>query len=141
MPDLVLQTVNDIEAETVQSITQEESMRANGLKPEDLKHAPKIFKADMEINWNKSAKEVYHQIKGLSPYPTAFTKLNGLVLKVYDAEITEPINQEIGTYTSDKKTFLKFQTTDQSISIKELQLEGKKRMKVEDFLRGYYSWE
>jgi len=64
-----------------------------------------------------------------------------LVLKVYDAEISEPLNQAIGTSLTDKKTYLKFQTTDQSISIKELQLEGKKRMKVEDFLRGYNSWE
>jgi methionyl-tRNA formyltransferase len=139
--DLVLQTVNDIEAGTVNSISQEESMKANGLREDDLKHAPKIFKTDMEINWNKSAKEVFHQIKGLSPYPTAFTKLNGLVLKVYDAEITDTINQSVGSYATNKKTYLKFQTTDQSISIKELQLEGKKRMSVEDFLRGYNSWE
>ncbi len=139
--ELVLKTVNDIEAGTVKAISQEDSMKANGLREEDLKHAPKIFKADMEINWNKSAKEVYHQIKGLSPYPTASTKLNGLVLKVYDAEISEPTNQAIGTFITDKKTYLKFQTTDQSISIKELQLEGKKRMSVEDFLRGYNSWE
>jgi methionyl-tRNA formyltransferase len=135
--DLVLKTVNDIEQGTVQSISQEESMKANGINPSALKHAPKIFKADMEIKWEKTAKEIYQHIKGLSPYPTAFTKLNGLVLKVYDAEISEPINQPVGTFVSDKKTYLKFQTADQSISIKELQLEGKKRMKVEEFLRGY----
>lgn len=135
--DLVLKTVRDIESGNVHAISQEESMKANNLREEDLKHAPKLFKPDMEINWNKTAKEVFHQIKGLSPYPTAFTKLNGLVLKVYDAEITEPIKQEIGTFSTDKKSYLKFQTADQSISIKELQLEGKKRMKVEEFLRGF----
>lgn len=134
---LVLKTVQDIEAGNIQSISQEESMLAQGLRASDLKHAPKIFKPDMEIHWEKSAKEILQLIKGLSPYPAAFTKLNGLNLKVYDAEISEPIHQAIGTFASDKKTYLKFQTADQSISIKELQLEGKKRMKVEEFLRGY----
>ncbi len=136
---LVLKTVQDIEAGTIKSISQDESMKALGLTESDLKHAPKIFKPDMEIHWDKSAKEIYQLIKGLSPYPAAFTKLNGLNLKVYDAEISEPLNQSIGTFASDKKTYLKFQTADQSISIKELQLEGKKRMKVEEFLRGYNS--
>lgn len=135
--ELVLKTVRDIESGNVHAITQEESMKANNLREADLKHAPKIFKPDMEINWNKTAKEIFHQIKGLSPYPTAFTKLNGLVLKVYNAEISETTNQAIGAFSTDKKTYLKFQTSDQSISIKELQLEGKKRMSVEDFLRGY----
>lgn len=134
--DLVLKTVNDIELGKVKATSQEETMKANGLTENDLRHAPKIFKADMEINWAKTAKEVFHHIKGLSPYPTAFTKINGLVLKVYDAEISEPLNIPAGAYQSDQKTFLKFQTSDQSISIKELQLEGKKRMKVEEFLRG-----
>ncbi len=134
---LVLKTVQDIEAGNIQSISQEESMLAQGLTVSDLKHAPKIFKPDMEIHWEKSAKEILQLIKGLNPYPAAFTKLNGHHLKVYDAEISEPIHQAIGTFASDKKTYLKFQTADQSISIKELQLEGKKRMKVEEFLRGY----
>lgn len=136
---LVLKTVQDIEAGNIQSISQEESMLAQGLTASDLKHAPKIFKPDMEIHWEKSAKEILQLIKGLSPYPAAFTKLNGLNLKVYDAEISEPIHQAIGTFASDKKTYLKFQTADQSITIKELQLEGKKRMKVDEFLRGYNS--
>lgn len=136
---LVLKTVQDIEAGNIQSISQEESMLAQGLKVSDLKHAPKIFKPDMEIHWEKSAKEILQLIKGLNPYPAAFTNLNGHHLKVYDAEISEPIHQAIGTFASDKKTYLKFQTADQSISIKELQLEGKKRMKVEEFLRGYNS--
>lgn len=134
--DLVLKTVNDIETNNVQPITQEETMKRNGLKESDLRHAPKIFKKDMEINWTKSAQDVFHLIKGLSPYPTSFTSINNLGLKIYDAEISDSLNLQPGEFSSDNKTFLKFQTADKSISILELQLEGKKRMKVEEFLRG-----
>lgn len=134
--DLVLKTVEDIESNNVHPISQEETMKRNGLKESDLKHAPKIFKNDMLIDWNKSAKEVYHHIKGLSPYPTAFTQLKGLGLKIYNIQISENLNINPGEYISDGKTYLKFQTANQSISIKDLQLEGKKRMGIEEFLRG-----
>jgi methionyl-tRNA formyltransferase len=133
---LVLQTVNDIEQNNVHPITQEETMNRNGLKESDLKHAPKIFKEDMKINWEKTAKEVYQHIKGLSPYPTAFTQLNQLGLKIYDAEISENLLLTPGEYQTDGKTFLKFQCIDGSISVLDLQLEGKKRMIVQEFLRG-----
>ena len=134
--DLVLQTVNEIEQNNVHPISQEETMKRNGLKESDLKHAPKIFKEDMKINWDRTAKEVYQHIKGLSPYPTAFTQLNQLGLKIYDAEISENLLLTPGEYQTDGKTFLKFQCKDGSISITDLQLEGKKRMLIQDFLRG-----
>lgn len=134
--NLVLKTVEDIEANKVNPISQDETMNRNGIKLEELKHAPKIFKADMYINWNETTQKVYHHIKGLSPYPTAFTQLNGLNLKVYDAEISDSLNLTPGMYKSDGAKYLKFQTVDGSISIKELQLEGKKRMGIEEFLRG-----
>ena len=134
--ELVLQTVNEIEQNNVHPISQEETMKRNGLKESDLKHAPKIFKEDMKINWDRTAKEVYQHIKGLSPYPTAFTQLNQLGLKIYDAEISENLLLAPGEYQTDGKTFLKFQCKVGSISITDLQLEGKKRMKVEEFLRG-----
>lgn len=134
--DLVLQTVNEIEQNNVHPISQEETMKRNSLKESDLKHAPKIFKEDMKINWDRTAKEVYQHIKGLSPYPTAFTQLNQLGLKIYDAEISENLLLTPGEYQTDGKTFLKFQCKDGSISITDLQLEGKKRMLIQDFLRG-----
>ena len=134
--ELVLQTVNEIEQNNVHPISQEETMKRNGLKESDLKHAPKIFKEDMNINWDRTAKEVYQHIKGLSPYPTAFTQLNQLGLKIYDAEISENLLLAPGEYQTDGKTFLKFQCKDGSISITDLQLEGKKRMLIQDFLRG-----
>jgi len=134
--DLVLKTVMDIETNNVHPISQEETMKRNGMNESALRHAPKIFKSDMQINWSKSAKEVFHHIKGLSPYPTAFTQLKGLNLKVYDVTISEDLQVQAGEFKTDGKTYLKFQTADQSISILELQLEGKKRMGIEEFLRG-----
>lgn len=102
-----------------------------------LKHAPKIFKDDCQINWNESLDRVYNHIRGLSPYPAAFTTLQGKFLKIYRAE-KEFINHdtEVGKYISDGKTYLKFATAEGYINLKEIQLEGKKRMNIEDFLRG-----
>ncbi|KQS40573.1 methionyl-tRNA formyltransferase [Pedobacter sp. Leaf194] len=102
-----------------------------------LKHAPKIFKEDCKIDWNNSAKQVHNLIRGLSPYPTAFTILNDKVLKIFKAEIEdkEP-GIAAGGFLTDGKTFLKFATKDGFIKLLDIQYEGKKRMLIEDFLRG-----
>jgi methionyl-tRNA formyltransferase len=104
----------------------------------ELKHAPKIFTETCKINWNKPVAEVYNLIRGLSPYPAAFTELNGKILKIYkgEKETTSP-SFKPGEVETDQKTYLKFACADGWINVKELQLEGKKRMKIEDFLRGY----
>ena len=110
-------------------------------QPQDnknLKQAPKIFKEDCIINWNQSTQKVNDFIRGLSPYPTAYTTLHEKVLKVFKAtpEITE-VSEAPGSIISDEKTFIKIACTDGYIRIDDLQLQGKKRMKTEDFLRGY----
>lgn len=106
---------------------------------ENLKHAPKIFKEDCRINWNKTVTEVHNLIRGLSPYPAAFTTLNDKALKIYKAKKdTASASIETGHYTSDKKTFLKFACSDGYLYVEELQLEGKKRMTVQEFLKGYH---
>ena len=103
----------------------------------ELKHAPKIFKEDCKINWSKNTTSVYNLIRGLSPIPTAFTELNGKVFKIYYGE-PEITNTDIppGAFVTDNKTYLKFATADGFISVTDVQLEGKKRMGVEEFLRG-----
>lgn len=102
------------------------------------KLAPKIFKNDCQIDWSKSCSEIYNLIRGLSPYPAAHSLLHGKGVKIYkvEKEITNH-HHEIGKAISDGKTFLKFSCKDGYISVKELQLEGKKRMLVDEFLRGY----
>lgn len=103
----------------------------------ELKHAPKIFKEDCKINWAQPVEQVYNHIRGLSPYPTAFTELNGKVLKVFSStNETADIETAPGTYLTDNKTYLKFACTNGYVSVKDIQLEGKKRMSIEEFLRG-----
>lgn len=102
-----------------------------------LKAAPKIFKEDCLINWNQPAESVFNFIRGLSPYPTSFTHLQEKILKIFAAEVQliQPDSLP-GTFETDNKTYLKFACLNSSISVLEVQLEGKKRMKIDEFLRG-----
>lgn len=136
--NLVLKTVQAIESDNIRSIDQNEWMTQNNLKKEELKHAPKIFKEDREINWNNTADSVVNLVRGLSPYPVAFTTLNHQMLKIYSAKVIEQSsNLAIGEFESDGKTYLRFKAADHLVQVEDLQLEGKKRMKVEELLRGY----
>ncbi|ASU35551.1 methionyl-tRNA formyltransferase [Mucilaginibacter xinganensis] len=103
----------------------------------ELKHAPKIFKEDCLIDWQQPAESIYNKIRGLSPSPTAYTMLNGKILKIFHAkfENAEPGIQP-GGFLSDNKTFLKFAAGDGHVYLTDVQLEGKKQMDIEQFLRG-----
>ncbi|OOQ59271.1 methionyl-tRNA formyltransferase [Mucilaginibacter pedocola] len=103
----------------------------------ELKHAPKIFKEDCIIDFDKPAQQVCNFIRGLSPSPAAFTTIEGKTLKVFYAtpEITDP-GLDPGAFVTDNKTHLKFAATDGYVSVTDVQLEGKKRMGIEEFLRG-----
>jgi methionyl-tRNA formyltransferase len=103
----------------------------------ELRHAPKIFKDDCRIDWTQSALSIYNKIRGLSPVPTAYTELNDKILKVYASEYQlSESDVQPGDFLTDNKTYLKFATKDGFVSLKDVQLEGKKRMGIEDFLRG-----
>ena len=106
--------------------------------PHPPKHAPKIFTETCKIDFNKSLHSVYNLVRGLSPYPTAFCFLKEKKLKIYKAEKFEqkPLIPA-GEMETDGKTYLQFACSDGYLRILDLQLEGKKRMAVEDFLRGY----
>ena len=132
---LLVKTVALIESGNYREVSQKDLIRNE--EAIELKHAPKIFKEDCQINWARPVEKVYDFIRGLSPYPTAFTHLNNKVLKVFFAEKqeTDP-GIYPGAFLTDHKTFLKFACTDGFINLKEVQLEGKKRMKVDEFLRG-----
>lgn len=102
-----------------------------------LKHAPKLFKENCLIDWVKPVIEVYNLIRGLSPYPTSYTHFQNKTLKIFKVELEkkEPGIQP-GGFLSDGKSFLKFACPDGFIFLKEIQWEGKKRMGIEEFLRG-----
>ncbi len=103
-----------------------------------LPHAPKINTGTCRINWSDPVEKVYNLVRGLSPYPGAFTMLNEKMLKIYTSskETVFPKCTE-GDYETDGKTYLKFACNDGYLHLLEIQLEGKKRMEITEFLRGY----
>ncbi|WP_316747395.1 methionyl-tRNA formyltransferase [Pedobacter gandavensis] len=122
---------------TVKAIESGDYKEQPQVQSDSLKHAPKIFKENCLINWDQPAKTVYNLIRGLSPYPTAFTKLGDKTVKIFKAELdTEMPDIAVGKFLSDGKTYLKFAAKDGYIKLTDLQYEGKKRMTVEEFLRG-----
>jgi methionyl-tRNA formyltransferase len=103
-----------------------------------LKHAPKITTQTCRIDWNKTVDEIHNLIRGLSPYPAAFTELEDKTIKIYKSEKEHAVpTSKRGRWESNGKTYLKFASADGYIHLKDVQLEGKKRMLIEDFLRGY----
>jgi methionyl-tRNA formyltransferase len=104
----------------------------------EIKHAPTIFTETCIISWNNTCDVIYNLIRGLSPHPGAITQFQGKTLKIYRStkEVVSH-SSSIGTWLTDNKSFLKFACADGYIYVTELQLEGKKRMPVEDFLRGF----
>jgi methionyl-tRNA formyltransferase len=165
---LVLKTVKAIESGVYPQEPQDESG--------EIHHAPKIFKETCQIDWNQPVKKVHDFIRGLSPYPVAWTMLNDKTCRIYEARmveaesLTQPSPEEraligssplsvssqttvvtsessvqtqttavtaVGTYTTDGKKYLHFKCADGVLAIENLQLEGKKRMGIEEFLRGY----
>lgn len=139
--ELVVETVDAILNGTVKSIPQEDMVQPDT----ELRPAPKIFKETCRIDWQIGVKLVYDFIRGLSPYPAAWTELctaegNRQVLKIFE---TEKIFAEhacpVGAVRTDGKTYFQVALKDGFLNILTLQLAGKKRMQVTDFLRGYRS--
>jgi methionyl-tRNA formyltransferase len=142
--ELVLKTVDALAAGDVKMISQQ-SLIEKGYLPSP---APKIFKEDCQIDWKKDAISLKNFIRGLSPYPTVWTNFvnieNGIETPVKIFRVnSENANYKVeaGNIYSDGKTFLKIGCMNGWVSIRELQLAGKKRMNVEDFLRGFTSIE
>lgn len=139
--DLVIETVNNILADKVTPIPQSELITDEPLRP-----APKIFKDTCRIDWNAGVKPTYDFIRGLSPYPASWTELaNGgktLVLKVYAStkEFCTP-TEPVGTVVTDGKSYLKIAQPDGYQNLTVVQIAGKKRMSIQDFLRGFHPSE
>lgn len=137
---LVTETVDAILAGTVKPVPQEELIN---LSEEELRPAPKIFKDTCRIDWSKGVKAVYDFVRGLSPYPAAWTELvnadgTSLVLKIFQTgkEVASH-TEEAGAVSTDGKNYLRVALNDGYLYIRSLQLAGKKRMPVADFLRGF----
>ncbi|MBB6274839.1 methionyl-tRNA formyltransferase [Pedobacter cryoconitis] len=135
--DSLMQTGAGLLVKTVKAIEAGNYTEQPQIFSAELKHAPKIFKEFCKVDWNNPVKTVYNLIRGLSPYPTAFSVLNDKTIKIFKAvyEETTP-SVSPGTFVTDGKTFLKFAAQDGFISLLDVQYEGKKRMLVDEFLRG-----
>jgi methionyl-tRNA formyltransferase len=134
--DLLMQTGAELVIESVKKV---ESGNYSGIPqaPSSTKTAPKIFKEHCLIQFNQPAENVYNLIRGMSPYPAAYFQLNRKNMKVFKAEIKQS-NQllEPGSIETDGKSYLQIKCADDFISLLEVQPESKKRMSIEDFLRG-----
>ena len=132
--NLLLTTVKQIDDGSVKSMPQPYSS--------DLKKATKLFKDDCRINWNISVEQIHNLIRGLSPYPTAWSEMIGndeqINVKIYKSK-AEVVKHEYktGTIISNGKTYMKIACNDGYINVIELQLAGKKRLNVNEFLIGF----
>jgi methionyl-tRNA formyltransferase len=144
---LIVETIKGLENRSLKEVPQSEIKNESSQQPavgsqqsatlSPLKPAPKINTATCNIDWTKSIDEIQNLIRGLSPYPAAFTELGDKMIKIFKSEKESAIPTS-KSWESDRKTYLKFAAKDGYIHLKDVQMEGKKRMLIEDFLRGYH---
>lgn len=128
--NLLIKTLNEIFNHTITSKPQHTFVH--------LKHAPKIFTKDCEINWSQSVEKIHNHIRGLAPFPGAITKIEGKIVKLFATKIIKAMPKESpGTFVTDGKTYAQIACQDGYLGLKDIQWEGKKRMPILDFLRGY----
>ncbi len=137
---LVVKTVDAIIENNFSTIPQNQLYKNST----ELKSAPKIFKDDCRIDWNKKSNELFDFIRGLSPYPAAWTELirydtnECIRVKIFNSEKIEGNNDtQVGSILTDNKSFIDVAVNDGFLKVTDLQLSGKKRMKAVDFLNGY----
>lgn len=129
---LLIETVDLLSANNITPTPQESLIENENLKP-----APKIFRNDCKIDWTKDSETIYNHIRGLSPYPGAFTELDNKTLKIFKSKKgDETLKHQPGQLVTDGKSFIKIAAQDNYLYLLELQLQGKKKMNTEDFLRG-----
>lgn len=132
--DLLVKTIEGLAAGTIQEQPQTQLIASEN----SIQHAPKIFTETCKIDFTKSVDEVHNLIRGLSPFPGAFTYLNDKLFKIYlSKKEISTVEHAAGSFVTDGKSFLKFACNNGYIQVLQLQLEGKKKMLVEDFLRGH----
>lgn len=127
---LILKTVRAIEKNDYLLLPQDSST--------SLRPAPKIYKADCRINWNQPSEKIRNFVRGLSPFPTAWMKYQGKVIKIFRVDSRADLPElKVGDMKTDGKSYLAFGTGDGAVNILNLRMEGKKRMNIEEFLRGF----
>jgi methionyl-tRNA formyltransferase len=123
-------TLNGLITDKIQAKPQEEALA--------ILHAPKIFTKDCQIDWHQPVAQIHNLIRGLAPFPGALTKVDGKIVKLFSTSIVqENPNEPVGSFVTDGKNYARFACMDGYIQLNDIQWEGKKRMPIADFLRGY----
>jgi len=128
--EVVLKTVQAVENNTIELLEQDESK---------VSKAPKIYHETCEINFDQPAMKVYNHIRGLAPFPTAWTTIDGLECKILKTGISDEINEghPPGAILTDNKKYLKIACQDGYLAILDIKMQGKKRMDIKSLLNGY----
>ena len=136
--DIMMEVGANILVKTVNGLVQKNISAQPQAIPAIDKHAPKIFTKDCEINWTQSVEQVHNLVRGLAPFPGAITKVDGKVVKLFSTqkELKQP-KEAPGTFIIEDKKIAKFACKNGYLLLNDIQWEGKKRMPIEDFLRGY----
>ena len=130
---LLIKTVDGLMNKTIAAIPQK-----NVEAGTDLKHAPKIFTKDCEINWHNKIQDIHNLVRGLAPFPGAITKIDNKTVKLFSTYIIkEQPSEPMGSFLTDGKTYAKIACSNGYLGLNDIQWEGKKRMPIVDFLRGY----
>jgi methionyl-tRNA formyltransferase len=136
--DIMMEVGANVLVKTVNGLVQKNITPQPQAIPSVDKHAPKIFTKDCEINWHQSVEQIHNMVRGLAPFPGAITKVDGKVVKLFSTtkEITTP-KEVPGSFIIEDKKIAKFACENGYLILNDIQWEGKKRMPIEDFLRGY----
>ena len=127
--EVVYKTVKAVEQGRVDLMPQD---------PAQASSAPKIFPEDGDIDWNRTSLDIFNLIRGLSPYPTARTQWRGMLFKIFRARRIQDLHGRLpGTIDTDRKEYLRFAAIDGWIECLEVQMEGRKKMDIRQFLNGY----
>jgi methionyl-tRNA formyltransferase len=130
---LLVKTLHGLFDNSIKAVPQEQV-----IGNDTLQHAPKIFTKDCEINWHQPCTSIHNLIRGLAPFPGAITKIEGKIVKLFLTQVIDATPTEApGSFITDGKTFAKIACKDGYIGLADIQWEGKKRMPIIDFLRGY----
>ena len=136
--DIMMEVGANVLVNTVNGLVQKNITATPQATPSIDKHAPKIFTKDCEIDWNQDVEHIHNMVRGLAPFPGAITKVDGKVVKLFSTqkEIKTP-KEATGTFIIEDKKIAKFACKNGYLLLNDIQWEGKKRMPIEDFLRGY----
>ena len=130
---LLVKTLHGLFDNSIKAVPQEQVIGNLALQ-----HAPKIFTKDCEIDWEKPCASIHNLIRVLAPFPGAITKIDGKIVKLFLTQLIEGTPTEVaGSFVTDGKTYAKIACKDGYIGLSDIQWEGKKRMPIIDFLRGY----